>query len=142
VDRKTALEIGSSCFAFSLKRASRLVTRIYDDALRPAGLTNGQFSLMAVLVAIGDGSICEIADRLGLDRTTLNAKLKPLERSGLIRSELDTQDARIRRLSLTERGRQRLAEAEPLWRAAQAKVIARLDHDSAQQLRSSLRAIK
>jgi len=141
MDRKVALEIGSSCFVLGLRRAGRRVSRIYDEALRPAGLSNGQFSLLTILVALGGGSVGEIADRLGVDRTTLNATLKPLERDGLVQSEADPRDGRIRRLSLTDRGRERLTEAEPLWRAAQAKIAAQLEADSAHQLRSSLRAI-
>ena len=138
---KVARQIGSSCFVLHVRRAARQISRIYDEALRSAGLNSGQFSLMTMLTALESCSLSRAADGLGLDRTTLNAVLKPLERDGLVRSVKDPADARVRRLALTSAGKARLAEAEPLWRAAQTKIEAKLEGRCADALRSYLHTI-
>jgi DNA-binding MarR family transcriptional regulator len=141
MDKQFAIQVYNSCFALNLRRAGRRIGRAYDEALRPAGLNNGQFSLMTILVALDHCPLGEIADRLGVDRTTLNATLKPLERDGLVRSDADPKDGRIRRLSLTPLGLRRLKQAEPLWRATQSAIEGKLEKGSADQLRAGLRLI-
>src|SRR4030095_109913 len=106
MDERLAKEIGASCFVLHIRRAARRVSRTFDDALRPIGLTNGQFTVMTLLVALDGAALGDIAERLGLDRTTLNATLKPLERDGLVRSRQDAEDRRIRKLYLTDAGRE------------------------------------
>lgn len=113
-------QVRDSCLCLHVQRAARALARRYDDALRPLGLTSGQFSLMMSLNRPQPPRIGEVSALLAMDRTTLTANLKPLERRGLVRVSIDEADRRSRRLSLTPDGRRLLAAAYPLWKRAQA----------------------
>src|SRR5271163_2076957 len=105
----TTLLVRDTCLCLHVQRAARTLARRFDEALRPVGLTNGQFSLMMSLnrpVPAGMGSVATL---LGMDRTTLTAALKPLERRGLVVVAADPADRRGRLLTLTEEGRAVLA---------------------------------
>ena len=118
----TTLLVRDTCLCLHVQRAARALARRFDDALRPVGLTNGQFSLLMSLnrpVPTGMGSVATL---LGMDRTTLTAALKPLERRGLIRVAADPADRRSRQLTLTDEGRTVLASAVPIWEASHAAV--------------------
>jgi DNA-binding MarR family transcriptional regulator len=114
------LQVRDSCLCLHVQRAARALARRYDDALRPMGLTSGQFSLMMSLNRPHPPRIGEVSALLAMDRTTLTANLKPLERRGLVRVSIDEADRRGRRLALTPDGRRLLAAAFPLWKQAQA----------------------
>ena len=120
VPYETTLEVRDTCLCLAAQRAARALARRFDDAFRPLGLTNGQFSLLMALNRPKPPSIGPLADFLAMDRTTLTAALKPLERRGLIRVAIDPQDRRGRLLSLTTQGRKLLARALPIWRAHHA----------------------
>jgi len=122
----TTIEVRDRCLCLRLQRAARAMARRFDDALRPAGLTNGQFSLLMALNRPEPPPPGPVAALLAMDRTTLTAALKPLERQGLVVVERAPDDRRRRRLVLTNEGRARLAAALPLWRAAHAEVEAAL----------------
>jgi DNA-binding MarR family transcriptional regulator len=114
-----------------LRRAARRVTQVYDQVIAPTGLTSGQFGLLARLYAAalhGEAgvSIGTLADQHGMDPTTLNRNLKPLLAAGLVRDDHDPADRRVRRVSLTAIGRERLTAAMPLWRQAQRRMEAAL----------------
>src|SRR5216110_2144817 len=98
---ETTLEVRDTCLCLHLQRAARAVARRFDEALRPLGLTNGQFSLLMSLNRPEAPIIGSIAALLAMDRTTLTASLKPLERRGLVRVAVDPTDRRSRRLILT-----------------------------------------
>lgn len=115
------LHVRDHCLCMHARRAARAMARRYDEALRPAGLTNGQFSLLMSLNRPEPAGMSDVATLLAMDRTTLTANLKPLERRGLIQMLVDKQDRRGRRLALTDEGRRVLASALPLWRRAQAE---------------------
>jgi DNA-binding MarR family transcriptional regulator len=97
--------VRDTCLCLHVQRAARAVARHYDEALRPLGLTNGQFSLMMSLNRAQAPSIGEVSTLLAMDRTTLTANLKPLERRGLVTVTVDDADKRSRRLALTPAGR-------------------------------------
>jgi DNA-binding MarR family transcriptional regulator len=99
------LHIRDTCLCLHLQRAARTVARRFDDALRPLGLTNGQFSLLMSLNRPAPPSIGSVSALLAMDRTTLTAALKPLERRGLVKVVIDDADRRNRRLVLTSAGR-------------------------------------
>src|SRR2546425_7369774 len=90
-----------TCMCLHMQRAARAVARRFDEALRPLGLTNGQFSLLMSLNRPEPATIGSVASLLAMDRTTLTAALKPLERRGLVRVTVDPADRRSRRLTLT-----------------------------------------
>ena len=133
--------IGNTCLCLDVQRASRAIGRQFDEAFRPLGLNNGQFSLLMALNQPTPPTMSSLAERLAMDRTTTTANLKPLERRGLVEIRCDEEDARVRRIVLTEAGRAVLAEAIDRWRAANGAVLARLGGTDLAALRSALRTI-
>lgn len=109
------------CACFNLRKATRAVTQLYDDALRPAGLRCTQFSLLTLLKASGTVSMTGLAEDAVMDRTTLARNLEVLQRDGLVRIR-PGEDARVREIELTRAGVAKLEEAFPLWREAQRTV--------------------
>jgi DNA-binding MarR family transcriptional regulator len=110
-------EVRDTCLCLHVQRAARALARRFDVALRPTGLTNGQFSLLIALNRPNPPAMAPVAALLAMDRTTLTAALKPLERRGLLKVMPDPNDRRTRRLALTDAGRDLLREALPIWRA-------------------------
>jgi DNA-binding MarR family transcriptional regulator len=131
--------VRDTCLCLHAQRAARALARRYDEALRPFGLTSGQFSLLMALNRPEPPAIGQVASVLAMDRTTLTANLKPLERRGLLTVAPDAADRRSRRLMLTEAGRARLTQAVPVWERTQAETE-RLLAD-ADDLRAGLRAL-
>ena len=110
------------CVSYRLRRAARLAAKAYDKALKPAGLRNTQFSLIAVLAIEGEQTIGELSGLLATDGTTLTRNLEPLVRSGWVENATP-QDARIRIVRLTPAGDRKYQEALPLWQACQRRVL-------------------
>jgi len=135
------LEVRDTCLCLHLQRAARAVARRFDAALRPLNLTNGQFSLLMSLNRAGPASIGSVSALLAMDRTTLTANLKPLERRGLIKVSIDDGDKRTRRLKLTPAGRALLVAAVPIWKQTHAKVDDLLPRANSEELRVDLRAL-
>lgn len=133
--------VRDSCLCLHVQRAARAVARRYDEALRPMQLTNGQFSLLMSLNRTEAPSMGSVATLLAMDRTTLTANLKPLERRRLVRVMVDATDRRSRRMSLTPSGRALLAAAIPLWKRAQAATESLVGQSSCDRLRADLRAL-
>lgn len=134
-------EVRDRCLCLHLQRAARAVGRKFDDALRPVGLTNGQFSLLVSLNRPEAPRIGDVARLLAMDRTTLTANLKPLERRGLLRITPDEADKRGRRLQLTDAGRDLLAQAVPIWRHTHDTVDRLVHNGELGSLKSNLRAL-
>jgi DNA-binding MarR family transcriptional regulator len=135
------LQVRDSCLCLHLQRAARAVARHFDDALRPAGLTSGQFSLLMSLNRPEPPTIGMVAATLAMDRTTLTANLKPLERRGLVTQSVDARDRRSRRLRLTEDGERTLAAAVPIWDATHRALEGRVAGGDADGLRAALNAL-
>lgn len=126
VSYQTTFEVRDACLCLHLQRAARAVARRFDEALKPTGLTNGQFSLMMALNRPEPPPLGAVAELLAMDRTTLTAALKVLERRGWAASLPDAKDKRSRRLLLTPKGADVLARAVPIWRQTHAEVEAQL----------------
>jgi DNA-binding MarR family transcriptional regulator len=122
-----------------MQRAARALARRFDEALRPVGITSGQFSLLNALNRPRPPSVGPVAQLLAMDRTTLTAALKPLERDGLVAISRDPEDRRNRLLLLTEKGREVLFAAVPIWRDLHAALEAGLPEPEA--LRGALRRL-
>lgn len=133
--------VRDTCVCLHLQRAARAVARRCDEALRPVGLTNGQFSLLMSLNRPAAASIGAVATLLAMDRTTLTANLKPLERRRLVKVTVDPADKRSRRLALTPAGRKVLVGALPIWKRTQAEVERLIARSSPDRLRADLRAL-
>jgi len=137
----TTLEVRDSCLCLHVQRAARALARRFDDALRPLGLTNGQFSLMISLNRPKPPGMAAVASLLAIDRTTLTAALKPLRRRGLLKITADPEDGRGRLMTLTAKGRRLLARAVPVWRNTHAAVEALLRDGDSDRLRNNLRVL-
>lgn len=135
------LHVRDNCLCLHAQRAARALARRFDDALRPVGLTNSQFSLLNALNRPSPATLSDVAGLLGADRTTLTAALKVLEREGLSRSVPDPADQRARRLALTPAGHARLVSALPIWTAVHAALEAELEREQPEQLRRGLSAL-
>ncbi|HKP26925.1 MAG TPA: MarR family transcriptional regulator [Dongiaceae bacterium] len=140
VPYETTLQVRDTCLCLHLQRAARVVARRFDDVFRPLGITQGQFSLLMSLNRPEPPVLGSVADLLAMDRTTLTANLKPLERRGLVRIRVDEHDGRSRRLALTADGRALLAEATPIWKRHHAALERQLKR-SADALRADLIAL-
>jgi DNA-binding MarR family transcriptional regulator len=135
------IDVRDHCLCLHLQRASRVVARRFDEAFRPLGLTSGQFSLLMSLNRPEPPRIGSLSGLLAMDRTTLTANIKPLQRRGLIAVTVDEKDRRGRRLALTDSGRSLLARAAPIWRKTHRKIEALLNAAPPDQLRSQLLAL-
>src|SRR5437762_9244602 len=131
-------KVRNTCLCLHLQSAARAVARRFDDALRPLGLTNGQFSLLMSLNRPEPATIGSVAALLAMDRTTLTAALKPLQRRGLVKVMVDDNDRRSRRLKLTRAGRALLARAVPIWRRTHTEIDRLLPRSGADRLRRDL----
>ena len=130
----------ADCNCAALRQASRFVSRLYDEALAPAGLGINQYSVLARLERLGPLVMQDLARALVMDRSTLGHLLRPLEKRGLVRLAA-CADARCRRVSLTPDGDALLVEARPLWIAAQAAFERQFGAVEAATLREALATV-
>ncbi|HEY2754526.1 MAG TPA: MarR family winged helix-turn-helix transcriptional regulator [Pseudolabrys sp.] len=137
----TTLLVRDACLHLHVQRAARALARRFDDVFRPIEITSGQFSLLMSLNRPEPPSIGDVAALLAMDRTTLTANLKPLERRGLLKIAVDKEDRRSRRLILTAAGRALLSKAFPLWKHTHAEVEKEIAGCSPDDLRNALRAL-
>jgi DNA-binding MarR family transcriptional regulator len=136
----TAQRIRDRCLCLHAQRAARALARHFDNALRPVGLSNGQFSLLVSLNRPAPAAMGSLSELLAMDRTTLTANLKPLERRRLLKIAVDPDDRRSRRVSLTPAGKALLRKAVPLWQQAHAETERLVGMDPG-GLRAALRAL-
>jgi DNA-binding MarR family transcriptional regulator len=137
----TTLLVRDTCLCLHVQRAARALARLFDDALRPVGLTNGQFSLMMSLNRPEPPPMGPVANLLAMDQTTLTAALKPLQRRGWVNVTPGAKDKRSRLLSLTAEGKSVLAAAVPIWQSTHAALEDKLPDANGDGLRSMLMAL-
>ena len=130
-----------NCVGYTLRRAARTAAKFYDNALRPSGLRNTQFTLLGALNTLGEASIGDLSERLAIDGTTLTRNLEILVRRQLVEN-VETDDARVRNIRLTGTGKEAFEEAAPLWREAQRQVLGALGTGRWLDMRSKLRRIE
>jgi len=141
VPYETTLLVRDCCLCLHVQRAARTLGRRFDEVLRPFGLTNGQFSLLMSLNRPEPPPMGPVAQLLAMDRTTLTAALKPLERRGLVKISPDPADGRSRILKLTLKGEKLLARALPAWAETHEVVERSVPGGDAEGLRTGLRAL-
>ena len=132
--------IRRACFALHARMTARLLTRVYDAAVRPTGLRFAQFGLLGAIAHGSATSQTALAERLGLERTTLVRNLKFLEQKGWI--EATPGGGRGLAHRLTPAGRDILARAVPLWERAQRDIEARLGGIDPDATREAMRALR
>ncbi len=140
-DREVVTYVAETCLCLHTQRAARALARLFDNALRPLGLSNGQFSLLMALNRPEPPSIGGLAAFLAMDRTSLTAALKPLELRGLVRIKSDRTDRRSRLIEITSDGVALLVAALLTWRETHAKLDAALADDVPNRLREELRKV-
>jgi DNA-binding MarR family transcriptional regulator len=138
---EATLHVRDACLCLALQRAARAVARVFDAAFRHLDLTNGQFSLLMSLNRPESPTMGMVATTLAMDRTTLTAMLKPLERRGLVKVSVDEADKRSRRLALTPAGHALLLAALPIWTRTHAEIERPLAGAGPDRLRSALRVL-
>jgi len=141
VPYETTLLVRDCCLCLHVQRAARALGRRFDEALRPLGLTNGQFSLLMSLNRPKPAGMGSVASLLAMDRTTLTAALKPLQRRGLVKVTADPEDRRSRLLILTAKGMKLLSSATPIWESTHRELEALLGGDEPARLRRNLQAL-
>jgi DNA-binding MarR family transcriptional regulator len=129
-----AAEVIRDCVATRLRMANRVVTKVYDDALRPLGLTVTQMSMLAVAEDRGLIRQSEVGAELQLDDSTLSRNLERMRANGWLQ-EVSAEDARVHSYGLTEAGRALLDKAIPAWRASQRRARRLLGRAGVQALR-------
>jgi DNA-binding MarR family transcriptional regulator len=127
-DLPKCLEIERTCSVANLRKASRAVTQLFDEAFRPLDLHSTQFTLLVALAVAGAAPITPLARELAMDRTTLARNLHPLERQALVEVTRG-EDQRTRIVRLTRKGRAAVAQAIPLWEQAQKVVVEQLGQE-------------
>ena len=139
IDKKELIPC-ADCLCFNVRKASRIVTQIYDDLMSDTGLRGTQFTIV-VMIAVNESiTISKLAEALVMDRTTLTRNLKPLQKQGLVEI-IPGVDRRTRSVKLTSLGIRTLKQALPLWRTAQKRASERFGKVRLENLLSELRAI-
>ncbi len=133
-------DVAGACVGQKSRNAARILTRRFDEALRPAGLTGGQYSMLVIITLTQDKTLTELADHMGLDRTTLIRNLKPLEREGWVVVS-DEGYRRARSVDITELGVAKLSEALPLWREIQETIKEELGEDAWRSVHYAMEAL-
>ena len=141
VPYETTLLVRDCCLCLHVQRAARVLARRFDEVLRPFQLTNGQFSLLMSLNRPEPPPMAAVASLLAMDRTTLTAALKPLQRRGLVKVSADPADRRSRLLALTAKGHGLLARTVPTWERTHAELEALLPNGDPTRLRENLGAL-
>ena len=109
------------CACFNLRRVSRAVTEVYDEAMAPLGLSSGQFMLLLAVRMLGETSLLRLADTVWTDRSVLIRTVRPLEDRGLL-AIITGKDRRTRRITLTPKGQRALRDGYVRWQGAQARM--------------------
>lgn len=137
--------ITADCLAFRVRRVSRVLTRLYDEALRPLGIQATQLTLLNAIVMCcreqREGApMSTLADVLAMDLTTLSRNLRPLEKSRLVEISRSPLDRRVRLARLTTAGQHLIGNALPLWKHAHARVVEALGPAAAAELKAAFDA--
>jgi len=140
MDHKSFRGMARTCAAYNLRRATRLVTQAFDQALKPAGLKITQLSLLVAFLLSPGSNLAQLAGWLGMDRTTLSRNLRILQKRGLVKIE-PGDDRREQLVKLTPAGKEAVKRAHPLWEQAQNKVVGALGEEKWAAMAKDLRAM-
>ncbi|WP_298280587.1 MarR family winged helix-turn-helix transcriptional regulator [uncultured Bradyrhizobium sp.] len=120
--------VGDRCAAFNIRKASRTITRLYADALAPAGLEPTQFALLVACSRQQSVAMGDLAIRLSMDSSALARNVAIMQRRGLL-AVASGKDRRVRNVSISADGTATLSRALPYWKAAQARLIEQVGQD-------------
>lgn len=139
--RDDARALVASCAGWSARLAARRITQFLEREMAGCGLGLAQFGLLAQIACAADDTLGALAERTGLDQSTLSRNLRTLEGEGLVEIAVVETDLRRRAVWLTEAGARRLEAAIPAWRKAHAKLARRLSPDLARRLAAETEAL-
>lgn len=137
----TVESIATSCIAGRLRLLNRVVTNIYDEALRPLGVKLSQGNVLAVTAKLGVARPAEVCQILELDTSTLSRTVDRMVSNGWLEI-LPDEDGRSHRFRLTDQGRRLMQQAIPAWEKAQAEAKKLLGDDGLQLLDAAIKRIK
>ena len=138
-DARAAVE---ACAGSNARLAARRITAFLNRRMQDSGLSLAQFSLMAQIAAARDDTLSELAQRVGLDQSTLSRNLQVLEAAGLIEIAAADRDARRRAVWLTEKGALSLEAGLVDWRRAHSELAERMDSEAARRLAVAAEALE
>jgi DNA-binding MarR family transcriptional regulator len=141
LDPSTCALMARTCACLGFRKASRLVTQLYDECLAPCGLRSTQLVVLLAANILGSSNLRELADELAMDRSTLTRNLKPLIGQRLLRVVASKGRGRSKSIVVTVRGHEKLCEAAPLWQEAQNTMRARLGDDQLRRVLGDLAAV-
>lgn len=130
-DARSALQ---TCAGWSLRRAARRAAQFLEEHMASSGLSFAQFGLMAEIASADDDTVSALAERMGLDQSTLSRTLRTLEAEGLLEIAVVESDQRKRMVWLTEKGARRLEAALAVWRQAHARLARQVSVESVRRL--------
>jgi DNA-binding MarR family transcriptional regulator len=131
---RDARETIATCAGWASRLAARRITNFLEERIQDSGLRLAQMGLMAQIAAAPDDTLGALAERTGLDQSTLSRNLRGLEALGLVEIAIAEDDQRRRAVWLTEEGARRLEAAIPVWREAHAALAERLEPELALRL--------
>ena len=134
LDMREAL---AGCACFNFRKASRAITRFFDECLEPVGLRSTQLSLLIAIDSLDAPSMACLAEELVLEPSTLARNVKPLEKAGLIEIQKGV-GGRRKIAKLTQKGEETLQQAVPYWEKAQNAVLQHFPGDTWPKLMDSL----
>jgi DNA-binding MarR family transcriptional regulator len=135
-----ARRVAKECTGLRVRQVSRLLTRVYDECLRPLGIQESQFSVLVAAAMFGEdgATMGALAGKLVVDRTTLTRNIVPLEKAGYLRVARSANDARARVILLTRAGERLVESAYPFWEEAQKRISRTLGAKRFEDLRAQL----
>ena len=131
-----------ACAGWNARLAARRITGFLNRRMQDSSLSLAQFGLMAQIAAARDGGLSELAQRTGLDQSTLSRNLQVLEGAGLVEIATDDTDARRRAVRLTGKGMQGLEAGLTDWKRAHGELAKRLDPEAARRLARATEALE
>lgn len=140
MDHESFRGMAGTCAAYNLRRAARLVTQAFDQALKPAGLKVTQLSLLVAFLLAPGRNLAQLAGWLGMDRTTLSRNLRILQKRGLVEIA-PGNDRREQLVRVTPAGKEAVQRAHPLWEQAQGEVVSALGEEKWAAMVKDLRAL-
>ncbi|MDL2406224.1 MarR family transcriptional regulator [Rhizobium calliandrae] len=138
---ETRLLVNRSCFGLNIQRAARVTARKFDEAFRPLGINHWQFAMLMALNVPSGLIISELAHLLVVDRTTITANLKPLERAGFLTIRVDEDNIRSKRIQLTQKGLDVLDAALPIWADVNSEIAGAVGEQASETLLSGLAVV-
>jgi DNA-binding MarR family transcriptional regulator len=139
-----ARRVQAECLGIRVRQVARLLSRIYDEHLRPLGFGMAQYTVLVGVARFGEAgaALSKLADKLATDRTTLTRNFAPLERDGYLRVARSPHDARVKILLLTAKGQRALETGFLMWEQADAEVRKRVGAARVGRLNSELEALR